>query len=179
MKIVPKHKITKSLLDKSQSFLKKHNLTEKENLIITCAALIRDISTEQDARSKNQKNQVKQHKRSHRDFLNRLRHLKEKYWIELRYFGLSDDEIDEGIKWQENYSNQPYRAHANRSINEGMKNFFKELTEIGIKPKKQWDITYDIFLEYSSEIEEDEDNGADYYERIKAAYKNFKRREKN
>ena len=60
-----------------------------------------------------------------------------------------------------------------------MKHIFKELTEIGIKPKKQWDIAYDIFLEYSSEIEEDEDNGADYYERIKAAYKNFKRREKN
>ena len=179
MKIVPEHKIAKSLLDKSQSCLKKHNLTEKENLIITCAALIRDISTEQDARSKDQKKQVKHHKRSHKDFLNRLRHLKEKYWIELRRFGLSNDEIDEGIKWQENYSNQPHRAHANRSINEGMKHFFKELTEIGIKPKKQWDITYDIFLEYSSEIEEDENNGADYYERIKATYKNFKRREKN
>ena len=72
----------------------------------------------------------------------------------------------------------PFRGHPNQLINQILGFIFKDLTQLGIKPKKQWDIAYDLFVEHSSEIDDDEDMGSDYYERVKAIYKSAKKRYK-
>ena len=88
----------KQFLDKSKFFMEKHKLPDNEGLINSFAALIRNMQTDKETRRKNMNRNAKRQRENRKDFLQSLYHLKEKYWVELRYFGLSDDDIDRGIE---------------------------------------------------------------------------------
>ena len=172
---LPKSTLLDPFIDKSELFLEIHNLPKNENLVRLCAALILNISLDSESRLKKIKRQTKGQRKGDKEFLESLEHMKENYWVELRYFGLTNEDIDESILRCKIDNKKTNRAHPNKLINLLLKYFFKDMTSINIKPKKQWDIVYDLFCGYSLNIKDEEDTGADYYERIKAVYKKAKR----
>jgi len=166
LKSIPNSALPAPLLDKSNEFLEQHSLPNNESLVITCAALIREISKTKSVRSKQLKRQSAADKRNSEEFFNRIIHLKKEYWAELRYFGLSEDDIEYGIKWAEHRYTNPYRAHQTLLMYRLLIYFFQDLTDIDIKATAQWKIAVDLFEEFST----DDVNASDYEERIKWVY---------
>ena len=163
----------KNIEDSLNDLLKSYNLPDNEYLLRNVTALVENIKIDQEIRKRKAKFKEKKRKKGQDDFLSRLYDLRDKYGGELTALGISIDTIKENIEWLESHRGK-HRAHKNDLINSSMVGVFNELRKINVNAKKQWDFVYDLFCKYSMEIETDENNGADYYERIKAVYKEYR-----